>query len=99
MERVTSIISNRTVLATLIMIGCAGVILQTSDLALSAKGGPTILSPLPLFTVIWYFIIGPGAAFLPPAAFCLWSIHLFKGKATVPKRTLIALGVLIVLGM
>jgi hypothetical protein len=97
MERVTSIISNRTVLATFTTVGCAGIILQTSDLALSAKGQPTILSPLPLFTVIWDFIIGPGAAFLPPLAFCLWSIHLFKGKAKVPMRTLIALGVLIVL--
>lgn len=97
MERVTSIISNRTVLAPLITIGCALVILQTSDLALSAKGGPTILSPLPLFTVIWHFIVGPGAAILPPVAFCLWSMHLFKGKAIVPKRTLIALGILIVL--
>jgi hypothetical protein len=40
-----------------------------------SPGLPTVISPLPFFTLLFAFIYGEMTALLPPVAFCLWGIH------------------------
>jgi hypothetical protein len=74
-----------------------------AHLGLFETGAPTVLSPLPVLTVIPLLYVGGNrltdiAILLVPALFfAIWNPQLFRGEGRVPKRTVALFGVAIVL--
>jgi hypothetical protein len=60
---------------------------------------PTVWAPLPLHMFLLLWFVGPLTMLLPPIFFWTWSNGLFTGQADVPRRSLIATGVLAVLSV
>ncbi|MGO9243797.1 MAG: hypothetical protein ACLPT4_06305 [Verrucomicrobiia bacterium] len=77
-----------TILAGLLLASLAA-----QSLGVWVPGGASIITPLP-FPLIWLAFASDGAfllviALLPSLAFWLWSPGLFRGKATIPIRSII----------
>ena len=65
-------------------------------LGLLLSGGPTIISPFPLLTVMPAFFLAnlhlwPAGIVLPMLLFFVWNPGLFAGVSTVPKRSYVLL--------
>jgi hypothetical protein len=77
----------------------AGICLVIPALTGLSAGEPRPLSPMPMLVVIPTFVLHVGAMFIPVAFFFAWNPNLFRGEATVPKRTYWLLGITILLNV
>ena len=81
----------------------AGVLLIIpASVGLLLSGWPTFLTPLPALTVLPYLFLsylhcGELAICLPSLLFLAWNPQLFRGETTLPKRSYILFGVLVML--
>jgi len=81
----------------------AGVLLIIpASVGLFLSGWPTLLAPLPALTVLPFLFLSYLhceylANCLPSLLFLAWNPQLFRGNATLPKRSYILFGVLVVL--
>ena len=76
-----------------ILAGLLLALLAAQSLGVWVPGGASIIAPLPL-PLIWFAFRTDSAfllaiALLPSLAFWVWSPGLFRGKATVPFRSII----------
>ena len=74
------------------------VILTGAGIALvglvSIAKGPSLLSPWASLVLLPAIFISPLAALMPALLFYLWVPHLFRGKAVIPFKSSVLLGIL-----
>lgn len=75
------------------LAGLLLALLAAQSLGLWVPGGASVITPLP-FPLIWFAFASDGGhllviALLPSLAFWLWSPGLFRGKATIPIRSIV----------
>ncbi len=67
--------------------GCG--LLIPASIGLLISGVPTVLSPLPVLTVLSTFLFSSRAVavVIPPLFFFMWNPRLFRGESKLPKRS------------
>ena len=71
-----------------------------ASIGLLLTGVPTLICPLPALTILPALILSswPGQAYryvvlLPSVLFFAWNLSLFRGKALIPKRSIVLLAI------
>lgn len=89
---------SRAEIVSLGLGACLGVV-GAQAMGLFGGSSPSLWKPGPLLLVVPYsngvplFLL----PIIPPAMFWLWSAHLFRGTAPVPRRTVVAFGLMVFL--
>ena len=86
----------------IVTLVAGALLIIPASVGLLLSGWPTLLTPLPILTVLPYLFLsylhcGELAICLPSLLFLAWNPQLLRGQAPLPKRSYVLFGVLIVL--